>query len=242
MGASKWMSPASASDPSRSPVHRSCQGAGRPGVAGVRAGDGKEPIGGCMRQATGGGGAAMAAKSGVVWAPGRSFWAADVRDVARGACRAGGLRLGPVGAARPRPASDLPPRADHRPPTRHFQPPPPRALLLFFSSQVLGCVWQLLGAGPSARGPAYRGCLRGSHLREARLPSLPAECTLASCLRPTCWRTNCERVAPWKSTSVSTPSRLCKISSALKPSSTREPIRSTNTRLCAFGCEACRGM
>ena len=152
VGASKWMSPASASDPSRSPVHRSCQGAGRPGVAGVRAGDGKEPIGGCMRQATGGGGAAMAAKSGVVWAPGRSFWAADVRDVARGACRAGGLRLGPVGAARPRPASDLPPRADHRPPTRHFQPPPPRALLLFFSSQVLGCVWQLLGAGPSARG------------------------------------------------------------------------------------------
>ena len=42
----------------------------------------------------------MAAKSGVVWAPGRSFWAADVRDVARGTCRAGGLRLGPVGAAR----------------------------------------------------------------------------------------------------------------------------------------------
>ena len=42
----------------------------------------------------------MAAKSGVVWAPGRSFWAADVRDVARGTYRAGGLRLGPVGAAR----------------------------------------------------------------------------------------------------------------------------------------------
>ena len=58
------------------------------------------PIGGCTRQAAGGGGAAMAAKSGVVWAPGRSFRAADVRDVARGTCRAGGLRLGPVGAAR----------------------------------------------------------------------------------------------------------------------------------------------
>ena len=39
------------------------------------------------------------AKSGLMWAPGRSCGDLGGRHVARGACRAGGLRLGPVGAA-----------------------------------------------------------------------------------------------------------------------------------------------
>ena len=41
----------------------------------------------------------MAAESGLMWPPGRSCGALSGRDVAPGTCRAGGLRLGPVGAA-----------------------------------------------------------------------------------------------------------------------------------------------
>ena len=50
------------------------------------------------------------AKSGLMWAPGRSCRDLGGRHVARGACRAGGLRLDPVGAAwHPRPTDQPPP-------------------------------------------------------------------------------------------------------------------------------------
>ena len=80
----------------------------------------------------------MAAKSGVVWAPGRSFWAADVRDVARGTCRAGGLRLGPVGAARHLPG-----------PTIGLDAPFPAATA---QGAVPGIVTKWGGARPPIRG------------------------------------------------------------------------------------------
>ena len=85
----------------------------------------------------------MAAESGLVWPPGRSCGALSGRDVAPGTCRAGGLRLGPVGAAWHLPGPTIGLRGASDGP---FRPP---GIWLLHRPWPFGAVWPPAGVGPS---------------------------------------------------------------------------------------------
>ena len=89
-----------------------------------------------------------AAKSGLIWPPGRSCGALSGRDVAPGTCRAGGLRLGPVGAAWHLPGPTIGLRGASDGPFRPAGPGTPGV------QEADGCVWPPAGVGASGSAVA----------------------------------------------------------------------------------------